>query len=186
MVGQEKHRGRSPVVASRSQVCLYLRGDRAAFKGHSGGRCLFCGGAGVPLASWLPGSSSLARPPTKPTRDPFPQESVGTSRTTSFSSAALPHLSLTRVQPISTQRLEKGRLLPVCPWMRRLTRKGRACRVSEPITGRRRLRLAAWEAVNCAPALPRWRPLRMMVVPEKWLRGTDGGSTWVFLRPCLW
>ena len=40
--------------------------------------------------------------------------------------------------------------------------------------------------VSRALASPKWRPLRTVVVWEKWLLGTGGDSTWGFLKRFLW
>ncbi|XP_065772996.1 phosphatidylinositol-binding clathrin assembly protein LAP-like [Muntiacus reevesi] len=89
-------RGPSPVVASRSRVCLNSRRDRVALKVILGEDCSGLAVESVPASSRIVSILQPAAPPTKPPESLFPGLGIGPSRRASLAPAALPRLSLTR------------------------------------------------------------------------------------------
>lgn len=172
------------MVASRSRACLYLRGDQATLKAILEGSAYSALGLGFHLVPDCQGPTAPsthkthARPLSRGVYWRFPHcqlllrgpPTLVTHQCTANQDSEAGERADTSCLPLNAQTHKEG-----------AGPQGK--RANHGLAAAEGWRL---EVVNCAPALPRWRPLRMMVVPEKWLQGTDGGSIWVFLRLCLW
>lgn len=153
MLGQERHRGRSLVVASRSWFPRIPEGIGRC-EGHSGWGCQFWGVSGV--STWSRISRILQRrPPTKAPRFLFPGVRIGPSRIVSFPQSPFYSChSSARSQsaPIGRATRRRGGYFLLAYKCADSQGRGGPVGESEPITDL--WRLAAREAVSRARSLP--------------------------------